>query len=59
MYKLMQETEMTRVPGNDFRMGKRTCFTINTKGESQIPRNERILPVTGKRDRVRNEAEVG
>ena len=28
MYELMQET------GDDFRTGGRTCFTINTKGES-------------------------
>ena len=59
MYELMQEAEDDeRVPGNDFRMRRRICFTVNTKGESQILRNERILPVTGKRDRARNGAEV-
>ena len=40
-------------------MRRRTCFTVNTEEESQILRNERILPVTGKRDRARNGAEVG
>ena len=58
MYKLMQETEMMRVPGNNLRMGRRTCFTIDTEGKSQILRNERILPVTSKGDRTRNGAEV-
>ena len=35
-------------------MRRRTCFTVDTEEESQISRNERILPVAGKRNGTRN-----
>ena len=59
MYKLMQETEMmTEYQEMTSEWEEELSLTANTEGESQIPRNERILPVTGKRDRARNGAEV-
>ena len=59
MYKLMQETEITTEYQEMTTEWEEELVTVDTEGESRISRNERILPVAGKRNGTRNGVEAG